>query len=243
MNTPLSIIIDHRERRSGVGEALRTDPTVSIRFETLPVGDYRLPDGVLFERKTAADFAVSLFDGRLFSQAARLVRDPSRPCLILEGEAKDWAELDIRREALQGALTSLTLIFDLPVLRARNPEETARLIRYAGRQLRRAGEDGVVPIRKVAAKRRSTRRLRVLQSLPGVGPARAKALLEHFGSVRCCLAADSDDLAAVEGVGQEIARRIVETVEESPGQYGAPRPDPTDRQAGRRCTKIPAFQD
>ena len=47
-----------------------------------------------------------------------------------------------------------------------------------------------------------------LDGIPGLGPARAKALLKHFGSVRAIRAAGEDDLCAVPGVGPVLARTI-----------------------------------
>ena len=46
--------------------------------------------------------------------------------LILEGRGSDLIGSEMRREALQGAIVSLTLIFGIPVLRSFGPEETAR---------------------------------------------------------------------------------------------------------------------
>lgn len=54
----------------------------------------------------------------------------------------------------------------------------------------------------------------VLDSLPGIGPARAKALLQHFGSVRNLRQADEEAIARVPGIGpalaHQIARRLAE---------------------------------
>ncbi len=61
----------------------------------------------------------------------------------------------------------------------------------------------------------------MLQAIPGVGPDRANQLLETFGSVRACLAADEDTLASIPGIGPVTARRIIETVEETQSLYGA----------------------
>ena len=47
-----------------------------------------------------------------------------------------------------------------------------------------------------------------LTSIPGVGPARAKALLKHFGSVAKVKAASVEEIAAVPGIGEELARAI-----------------------------------
>lgn len=218
----LRIEIDDRERNQDLLTALRGIDGLDIKCVRLDVGDFRIDDAVVVERKTAADFAASIVDGRLFSQASRMVQSPLRPAYIIEGAVDDWKSLKVARPALQGALISLMLVFDIPVLRSNGPEETARLLRYTGQQLIRARGDGCIPIRQIKAKRRSTRKYRVLQSLPGIGPDRAKRLLEHFGSVRACLAADAEQLSAIEGIGPTTARKIVETVEDTQAIYGAP---------------------
>lgn len=48
----------------------------------------------------------------------------------------------------------------------------------------------------------------VLEALPGVGPARRKALLAAFGSVRGVADATVEDIAAVDGIGPALAARI-----------------------------------
>jgi excinuclease ABC subunit C len=49
-----------------------------------------------------------------------------------------------------------------------------------------------------------------LGEIPGVGPARQTALLEHFGSLRALTAASPEEIANVPGVGPALARTIVE---------------------------------
>jgi excinuclease ABC subunit C len=58
-------------------------------------------------------------------------------------------------------------------------------------------------------KRRSRRTLRSeLLDIPGVGPARQKALMAAFGSLKGVKAADRDELARVPGIGPELAAAI-----------------------------------
>lgn len=49
----------------------------------------------------------------------------------------------------------------------------------------------------------------VLSEIPGLGPARVKVLLAHFGSVARLKAASADDIAEVRGVGPALAAAIV----------------------------------
>ena len=179
-NENVQIVVDDRERPSGVIAELEKSTRVVVKIEHLPLGDYCVDGAVLIERKTAADFAQSLIDGRLFGQAGRMSSSALRPAYIIEGTSAEWAGLGVSREALQGALVTLMLIFDMPVFRSSDPAESARLIFYIGSQLVRLRDPGYAPYRQAKAKRKKTRQLRILQSLPGVGADRAKKLLERL---------------------------------------------------------------
>jgi excinuclease ABC subunit C len=48
----------------------------------------------------------------------------------------------------------------------------------------------------------------IMDELPGIGPARKRALLKHFGSPEAVFAANRDDLEAVPGVPQKVAREL-----------------------------------
>ncbi len=212
---------DDRERGSAVFRALGQIEGVDLRWERMTAGDYLVDDGFLFERKTAGDFARSLVDGRLFAQAGRLLETPFRPAYILEGTAAQWRGLGVRREALQGALVTLMMVFDLPVFRALDAAEAARIMVYAGHQRLRLRTDAAPAYRIAKAKRRRTRQQRLLQALPGVGRDRAVRLLDHFGSVSACLSAGREELESVEGIGPKTAEAIFRTVNEPGAPYGA----------------------
>jgi len=60
-------------------------------------------------------------------------------------------------------------------------------------------------------RRRSTElRRSLLDDLPGIGPARKRAILRHFGSPERVLAASREELEAVPGLPAKVARRIHE---------------------------------
>jgi DNA excision repair protein ERCC-4 len=209
----VQIVVDDRERPSGVIAELEKAERVVVKIEHLSVGDYCVDGAVLIERKTAADFAQSLIDGRLFNQAGRMSRLPLRPAYIIEGKSAEWAGLGVSREALQGALVTLMLIFDVPVVRSLDPAESARLIVYIGSQLVRLRDPNYSPYRQAKGKRKKTRQLRILQSLPGVGPDRAKQLLDRFGTVRGCFGASPRELQEVDGIGPKIAAMIEQVID------------------------------
>lgn len=104
-----------------------------IEIRRLAVGDYRLDDALLFERKTLGDLAMSIKDGRLFDQALRLANADLPAALILEGSGRDLASSGMRTESIQGALITVSLFIGLPLLRTRNAEQTAHTLLYAAR--------------------------------------------------------------------------------------------------------------
>ncbi|WP_129663091.1 excinuclease ABC subunit UvrC [Phytoactinopolyspora endophytica] len=60
----------------------------------------------------------------------------------------------------------------------------------------------------------------VLDTVPGLGPARRKALLAHFGSLKKVRAASAEEIAEVKGIGPGLAATIAETL--SQGKASAP---------------------
>jgi excinuclease ABC subunit C len=50
----------------------------------------------------------------------------------------------------------------------------------------------------------------VLDSIPGVGPKRKKALLQHFGSARHVSEATIKDLVKVDGISRDMAQIILD---------------------------------
>jgi len=218
-NQPVDIVYDDRERASEVIAFLGAIPGVSVRIERLAAGDYLADRRILFERKTLLDLARSIVDGRLFKQMVRLAESKHKAVLILGGTGKDAEGLGVRREALQGALITISLILSIPVLRSITPEETARLIVYAARQVASLGKEGYQRA-GYRPKSQKGRQLYILQGLPGVGHERALRLLEKFGSVEGVMRAGLDELQAVEGIGAKTADRIRWAVSEKIEPYG-----------------------
>jgi len=215
----ISIIADDRERNSAVTKTLLALDHVAFGVERLAVGDYLADNRLAFERKTLKDFAASIIDGRLFDQMIRLASCPYTGILILEGTGRDLAASGMRREAIQGALITVTLILGIPLLRSQAPEETARLMVYATRQMQSFARGG---LQRHGFRPRSKRKrqLFILQGLPGIGREKAARLLDKFGSVAAVVTAQKHELLAVEGIGENIADGIKSVVSEPVSHWG-----------------------
>jgi len=72
----MHIIIDCREKSSGLQELLAAHFTIAVK--KIPYGDYLINDRITVERKTARDFLISIIDLRLFKQAALSVAGLAR---------------------------------------------------------------------------------------------------------------------------------------------------------------------
>ena len=219
-DTHINIIADDREQKSEVIPSLSGIENVSLEIRRLPLGDYQVDNRVIVERKTLKDFALSIIDGRLFRQMIRLANSTFSGVLILEGTIGDTADLGITREAMQGALITVSLILGIPALRAKDSAETAKLIIYIARQLKSMAKGGVYR-QGYRPKDKRKKQLFILQGLPGIGPERAGRLLDKFGSVAAVISASSDELKAVYGIGKNVADKIKWAVSEEMKAYGS----------------------
>ena len=206
-NLPINVIADDRECKSEVIASLLQIEDVDVSIQRLSLGDYRVDNRLIVERKTLKDFAVSIIDGRLFKQMIRLANSNSKCVLILEGTVGDTVELGMTREAMQGALITVSLILGIPVLRSKDPSETAKLIVYIARQIKSKAMGGVQR-HGYRPKNKRKRQLFILQGLPGIGREKAERLLAMFGSVEAAISASSSELQAVDGIGKSIADKI-----------------------------------
>jgi Fanconi anemia group M protein len=204
------LTVDHSEHHASLLGVLRDSGLFSIEVDRLPTGDYLIDDRILIERKTRSDFIASLVDGRLFPQVARLAHSRYRSLMLIEGPTPANAP-GVHRHSVEGALVSIAVMWRLPVLHSTDVDESYRLLRFLadqGSQSRRT----VLPRYDRKPKRLATRRLFVLQGLPGVGPELARRLLAQLGSVERVMTADAVALGAVRGIGPKKAARIRETI-------------------------------
>jgi excinuclease ABC subunit C len=120
--------------------------------------------------------------------------------------ARAMAELEVDDVALCGLAKRLEEVWlpgtDLPLVLPRTSEGLYLLQRVRDEAHRFA-------IAHHRQRRSAAMTASELDAVPGLGPARSKALLAHFGSLRKLRAAGPQEIAAVPGVGPKVAAAVV----------------------------------
>lgn len=203
----VALLLDDREAGGECAGRLRGMGAV-LHERRLPVADFVCSQRVAIERKTASDFESSVIDGRLFQQARELKGNFASPLLAIVGN--DFERLD--KNARRGAFISLSVDCNLPVFFLETEESLADFIYAIGfREQLKPKHDEKLRFEKRVFSESESKQF-VVESLPGVGPALAKQLLEHFGSVENVFTADEEELQQVPGIGGEKARAMKKLV-------------------------------
>jgi excinuclease ABC subunit C len=141
---------------------------------------------------------------RKFAYPPNLVVVDGGP-LQAEAAARALAELAIDDVAVCGLAKRLEEVWqpgeEYPVILPRSSEGLYLLQRVRDEAHRFA-------ITYHRAKRSKAATASVLDDVPGLGPARRKTLLKHFGSVRKLSAASMEEIAAVPGIGPRLAATV-----------------------------------
>ncbi|MFB3113333.1 MAG: ERCC4 domain-containing protein [Nitrosopumilaceae archaeon] len=206
----LRIVVDERERKSGIPDLLRA-VGINIEMKTLPVGDYIVAPETVVERKSIKDLISSVFDGRLFDQCNRLKENFQFPIILMEGNMDEINEITENPLIFYGAVSSIALDFKIPVIATPSADHTAKLlVSLCSRKDLPKG-----PFLKKIKKSNDIQKqqLVALSSLPGIGEKLAIRMLKKFGSPLKAFNASSTELAKVQGLGNARAKKIKKMLE------------------------------
>ncbi len=204
MSNKVNIIVDYREAPSKIPEMLK-EQDADVELKTLKTGDYLINDVVLIERKSKEDFILSILQGRLFAQCSRLKKTNYHTVILVEGNPYNTHH-DISRQAVKGALLSVSLSWQIPIIYSANARGSAEMLVMAGEQLLREGAQYLR--RGYKPKRIKNKALYFIQGLPAVGPLLAKTLLEKFGTLENVVLATEEELQEIKGMGKTKAQKI-----------------------------------
>ena len=183
-----------------------------IKSERLPIGDVIIYDPtqgqekdiVIFERKTLADLAASIRDGRYKEQSFRLIETAAATgfnthhiVYIIEGDLSRYDErhTQITKTALQSAMVSLMYYKGFSVIRTMNVGETADFILHFADKVAKEGPISVADTTTTATaysevsskkeKRDYITRENIgeimLAQVPGISSKMAAAILAKYG--------------------------------------------------------------
>ena len=207
----IRIVIDERERKSGIPKLLRAIG-VNVEVKTLPIGDYIVSHETVVERKSIHDFISSIFDGRLFDQCNRLKEHFKFPIILLEGNVDEIESITENPLVFYGALSTIAVDFKIPVIPTPNASHTAKLL--VSLSSRKESIKG--PLLKKIKKSNDIQKqqLIVLCSLPGIGEKTAIRMLGKFGTPLKALSSSTKDLAKIPGLGESRAKKIKKMLQE-----------------------------
>ncbi|GAB3163097.1 excinuclease ABC subunit UvrC [Myceligenerans halotolerans] len=176
--------------------------------DRLKAGDVELASG-----EVDPEDAASPEDAKRFAYPPSLVVVDGGPPQVAAA-ARALAELGVTDVALCGLAKRLEEVWvpgdDYPVILRRSSEGLYLLQRVRDEAHRFAIQ--------AHRKRRSKGMVAsVLDDVPGLGPARKKALLAHFGSVKKLRAASAEEIATVRGMGEATAAAVVRALAPAAG--------------------------
>ncbi|GAA5143660.1 hypothetical protein GCM10023340_09560 [Nocardioides marinquilinus] len=221
------VLVDHRERRSGIPQAL-SDAGLDVRLADLPVGDYVLGPGLAVERKGPTDLGSSIRSGRLFDQAVRLQSAFPQAVLVVEGEPRGIAE-----DAWRGAVCRL-VEDGVTVLHSLDVDDSAAWLVRLAKRARRPAPTVLTEGPRRAPRHPSGQAETMLSTVPGVSPTMARSLLAAYGSLAAVADAAPDGLRTHPGIGRVRAARLDDALN---GAFVAPadrEPEPERTPRGPR---------
>ncbi|MBN2167382.1 MAG: hypothetical protein JW717_13995 [Marinilabiliaceae bacterium] len=204
INGQINITADYREVPSKLPEMLN-GLDIAVSLFRMKAGDYLINDEIIIERKTRDDFALSIIQGRLFNQCAKLKKSNKHVILLIEGNPYNTRH-DIDRQAIKGALLSIAVCWQIPIIYSIDTADSAQMLYLMGKQLLK-NHSGYFRNSK-SPKNIKKKAVYFLQGLPSVGIVLAKLLLEKFGSVENVLLANENQLLEIEGIGKKKAEKI-----------------------------------
>ena len=206
----LRIIIDEREKKSGIPKLLNSIG-IKTEIKTLLIGDYIVGPETVIERKSIQDLISSVFDGRLFDQCNRLKEHFLYPILLIEGNVDEIELITENPLIFYGALSTIAIDFKIPIIPTPNASHTAKLLV----SMCSKKEPIKGPFLKKIKKSNDVQKqqLSLLCSLPGIGEKTAIRILEKYGSPILALSATSKELSKIPGLGEIRAKKIKKMLE------------------------------
>lgn len=188
------IIVDHHEKNSLVPAEL-SKLGLQVEFNHLQVGDYLIND-IIVERKTINDLKSSIINKRVFQQLIEIKQHP-KFFLIIEGNQESLTNNEtLHQNALRGFLLSVSLQYQVPYILTENEKDTALYLLILSKK--KDHSDSSIRPSKIAFSKEEQIQY-ILEGFPGIGPVKAKELLQRFKSLKNIFNASVQELEEILG--------------------------------------------
>ncbi len=212
------IIVDYREDKNIVKELYKHQ--VDVEIKSLISADFVMQvkdinnnvKDLGIERKTLTDFLNSIIDKRILTQLISLKENFPLQLLIIEGEENIYKIRNFHPNSIRGMLSSIAIDYQIPTIFTKNHRDTAAYLALISKRLEK-------PKRHISllSKRKpltlKEQQEYIIESLPGVGPNLAKALLNKFKSVKNVINAKEHKLKKVDKIGDKKSKVIREVLD------------------------------
>ena len=219
----LNLTIDHREH-DRVNSAIKfyEEKGVTVKVAELEVGDFLFSDGndsVVFEFKTISDYINSINDGRLWNEAINQAENYNHHFVMIFGDlytrmselnkSRDYIPMNV--EQYIGSISSLNRY--TTVLQCYNPaidEAYFTMMKQAEKCLLKR------PIvKKFPRKDKNVCFNYLAYCVYGISGKKAQKIVDELEikTLEDLLYLEHDKLTSVEGIGEKLADRIIDTIQ------------------------------
>lgn len=208
------VTVDDREP-TGVVDCVRTHPDAeSVDVRRLQAGDIVI-GAVAVERKTPSDYVRSAIGSggtRLADQLRKLTAAVDHPYLLVEGDLPAMeAATGLDAAAVRGSVASVVARTGVPVIPCSDRERLVDLaVRLGRKHVETPSPDPLMGSSVTGLDEPTAKRM--YGCIDGIGPQLAETLYEAFPTVAALVDANPESLRSIEGIGDERARRIRETL-------------------------------
>jgi ERCC4-type nuclease len=209
-----TVIIDSREqKRIPIAKQFFQDKGYEVSVEELSTGDYLFNDKIVMEFKTWPDFMASITDGRLWNETQKQMENYDIHFVVIHGTNRDYLEayahIGIEDKHITGAIARLNTYTKI-IRGTETLEDTFELMKCTAEKcldqktlVRQFDTKSVNPAFNVLA-----------YCVDDIKGERAKNIVNSLNlkTITDVTNLTYDDLLTVPGIGDKLAKKIVEAI-------------------------------
>ncbi|MFH2056570.1 MAG: ERCC4 domain-containing protein [bacterium] len=200
------LIIHARDRDSDLIPLLEKEE-VSFAFSQLKYADFLIAGRIAIIKRTTQDFSVDLKNKMVYRNLPFFKREYAEPLYIIEG--KDLAVNGTPLPTIRAAITHISSVGRVPIIRTEDAQETAR---YLALLVKQAKFSEPTTHRVEAAEANEEQpapwQVELLMHLPDVDRVLAARMMKRFGTLRGVLDAKTSELQKIKGLGPKKSEKI-----------------------------------